>query len=107
MPAATTFRRSTQLGLDEQQLEALLAGTANPQGLVLITGPTGSGKTHTLYSVLSHMATPDKNVVTLEDPVEIQLPGITQVQTNERAGLTFSNGLAFDPSAGPGRRARW
>jgi len=83
----------TQLGLDEQQLEALLAGTSNPQGLVLITGPTGSGKTHTLYSVLSHMATPDKNVVTLEDPVEIQLPGITQVQTNERAGLSFSNGL--------------
>jgi type IV pilus assembly protein PilB len=83
----------TQLGLDEQQLEVLLAGTANPQGLVLITGPTGSGKTHTLYSVLSHMATPDKNVVTLEDPVEIQLPGITQVQTNERAGLSFSKGL--------------
>jgi type IV pilus assembly protein PilB len=83
----------TQLGLDEQQLEALLAGTANPQGLVLITGPTGSGKTHTLYSVLSHMATSDKNVVTLEDPVEIQLPGITQVQTNDRAGLSFSKGL--------------
>jgi type IV pilus assembly protein PilB len=83
----------TQLGLDETQLEALLAGTANPQGLVLITGPTGSGKTHTLYSVLSHMATPDKNVVTLEDPVEIQLPGITQVQTNERTGLSFSKGL--------------
>jgi type IV pilus assembly protein PilB len=83
----------TQLGLDEQQLEALLAGTANPQGLVLITGPTGSGKTHTLYSVLSHMATADKNVVTLEDPVEIQLPGITQVQTNDRAGLSFSKGL--------------
>jgi type IV pilus assembly protein PilB len=82
-----------QLGLDEQQLEALLAGTVAPQGLVLITGPTGSGKTHTLYSVLSHMATPDKNVVTLEDPVEIQLPGITQVQTNERAGLTFAKGL--------------
>ena len=60
---------------------------------MLITGPTGSGKTHTLYSVLSHMATPDKNVVTLEDPVEIQLPGITQVQTNERAGLTFGKGL--------------
>ena len=83
----------TQLGLDEQQLEALLAGTANPQGLVLLTGPTGSGKTHTLYSVLSHIATADKNVVTLEDPVEIQLPGITQVQTNERAGLSFSKGL--------------
>jgi type IV pilus assembly protein PilB len=83
----------TQLGLDEQQLEILLSGSVAPQGLVLITGPTGSGKTHTLYSVLSHMATPDKNVVTLEDPVEIQLPGITQVQTNDRAGLSFSKGL--------------
>ncbi|MDQ1494464.1 MAG: hypothetical protein QOG69_947 [Actinomycetota bacterium] len=82
-----------QLGLDEQQLEALLTGSLAPQGLVLITGPTGSGKTHTLYSVLSQVATPDKNVVTLEDPVEIQLPGITQVQTNERAGLTFTKGL--------------
>src|SRR5450631_2821673 len=83
----------SELGMDPQQVEALLAGTASPQGLVLITGPTGSGKTHTLYSVLSHMASPDKNVVTLEDPVEIQLPGITQVQTNERAGLSFSKGL--------------
>jgi type IV pilus assembly protein PilB len=83
----------SQLGLDETQLETLLTGTLAPQGLVLITGPTGSGKTHTLYSVLSHVATSDKNVVTLEDPVEIQLPGITQVQTNERVGLTFSRGL--------------
>jgi type IV pilus assembly protein PilB len=83
----------SQLGLDPQQLEVLLAGTSTPQGLVLITGPTGSGKTHTLYSVLSHMSSPDKNVVTLEDPVEIQLPGITQVQTNDRVGLTFSKGL--------------
>jgi type IV pilus assembly protein PilB len=82
-----------QLGLDEHQLGALLTGTVAPQGLVLITGPTGSGKTHTLYSVLSHVATSDKNVVTLEDPVEIQLAGITQVQTNERAGLTFGKGL--------------
>ena len=82
-----------QLGLDESQLDEVLTGMLAPQGLVLITGPTGSGKTHTLYSVLSHVTTPDKNVVTLEDPVEIQLPGITQVQTNDRAGLTFSKGL--------------
>jgi type IV pilus assembly protein PilB len=82
-----------KIGLDEHQLETLLAGTTAPQGLVLITGPTGSGKTNTLYSVLSQVATPDKNVVTLEDPVEIQLIGITQVQINERTGLTFSKGL--------------
>jgi type IV pilus assembly protein PilB len=82
-----------KLGLDESQLETLLTGTLAAQGLVLITGPTGSGKTHTLYSVLSHIATSDKNVVTLEDPVEIQLPGITQIQTNDRIGLSFSRGL--------------
>lgn len=83
----------SKLGLDESQLETLLTGTLAAQGLVLITGPTGSGKTHTLYSVLSHVATSDKNVVTLEDPVEIQLPGITQMQTNDRIGLSFSKGL--------------
>jgi type IV pilus assembly protein PilB len=83
----------SKLGLDESQLETLLTGTLAAQGLVLITGPTGSGKTHTLYSVLSHIATSDKNVVTLEDPVEIQLPGITQMQTNDRIGLSFSKGL--------------
>ena len=93
LASGDTIPSVAQLGLDESQLDALLTGTLAPQGLVLITGPTGSGKTHTLYSVLSHVTTPDKNVVTLEDPVEIQLPGITQVQTNERAGLTFSNGL--------------
>jgi type IV pilus assembly protein PilB len=83
----------SKLGLDESQLETLLTGTLAAQGLVLITGPTGSGKTHTLYSVLSHIATSDKNVITLEDPVEIQLPGITQMQTNDRIGLSFSKGL--------------
>ncbi|HEY8730021.1 MAG TPA: ATPase, T2SS/T4P/T4SS family, partial [Acidothermaceae bacterium] len=93
LASGDTIPSVAQLGLDESQLDALLTGTLAPQGLVLITGPTGSGKTHTLYSVLSHVTTPDKNVVTLEDPVEIQLPGITQVQTNERAGLTFTNGL--------------
>jgi len=60
---------------------------------VLITGPTGSGKTNTLYSVLAQVATRDKNVITLEDPVEIQLPGITQVQINDKAGLSFARGL--------------
>jgi type IV pilus assembly protein PilB len=82
-----------ELGLDPDQLDALIAGCRAAQGLVLITGPTGSGKTHTLYSALSQVATSDKNVVTLEDPVEIQLQGITQVQINERSGLTFSKGL--------------
>ncbi len=91
--SATGVKDLEGLGLDAHQLETLVAGAQAPQGLVLITGPTGSGKTNTLYSLLAEIATPDKNVVTLEDPVEIQLPGITQVQTNERTGLTFARGL--------------
>jgi type IV pilus assembly protein PilB len=93
LASAESVPSVAKLGLDESQLETLLTGTLAAQGLVLITGPTGSGKTHTLYSVLSHIATSDKNVVTLEDPVEIQLPGITQMQTNDRIGLSFSKGL--------------
>jgi type IV pilus assembly protein PilB len=81
------------IGLDPTQLEVLQGALASPQGLVLITGPTGSGKTNTLYSAISVVRAPELNVVTLEDPVEIQLPGITQVQINERGGLTFARGL--------------
>ncbi|HEY8729017.1 MAG TPA: ATPase, T2SS/T4P/T4SS family [Acidothermaceae bacterium] len=80
-------------GMEPIQLKELIEATTAAQGLVLITGPTGSGKTNTLYSVLGQVATRDKNVITLEDPVEIQLPGITQVQIHERAGLTFARGL--------------
>ncbi|MGH8889586.1 MAG: ATPase, T2SS/T4P/T4SS family [Acidothermaceae bacterium] len=93
LASSDTVPTLEELGLDDSQLEALVAGCLAPQGLVLITGPTGSGKTHTLYSALSRVSTADKNVVTLEDPVEIQLAGITQVQTNERTGLTFTTGL--------------
>jgi type IV pilus assembly protein PilB len=60
---------------------------------VIITGPTGSGKTSTLYALLPEVDIAERNVVTLEDPVEVQFPGITQVQVHERAGLTFSRGL--------------
>lgn len=83
----------TGLGLDSTQLHELLAALAAPQGLVVITGPTGSGKTNTLYSALDHIRSPERNIITLEDPVEIQLSHITQVQTNERSGLTFARGL--------------
>jgi type IV pilus assembly protein PilB len=83
----------SRVGFTERQLDAILETLVTPQGLVLITGPTGSGKTSTLYSAVSQMRTPDRNIVTLEDPVEVQLRGITQVQTNERAGLTFAAGL--------------
>ncbi len=83
----------SQMGFDTDQLEAVLSALGQPQGLVLITGPTGSGKTNTLYSAINHIRTPERNIVTLEDPVEIQVPGITQVQVHERAGLTFARGL--------------
>ncbi len=81
------------LGLEPAQLDALRRALQVPQGLVLITGPTGSGKTSTLYSAINEAMSPEKNVVTLEDPVEVQLPGITQVQVNPKAGLTFESGL--------------
>ena len=82
-----------ELGFEPAQLAAFSRALSVPQGLVLITGPTGSGKTATLYAGLSSILTPEKNVVTLEDPVEIQLDGITQVQVNLKAGMTFQAGL--------------
>ena len=81
------------LGFEPDQLARFRRALGAAQGLVLITGPTGSGKTNTLYSALSEILTPEKNIVTLEDPVEVQLPGITQVQVNPRAGMTFQAGL--------------
>lgn len=81
------------VGLDDDQLAVLRTVLQAPQGLVLITGPTGSGKTSTLYSALQEIHSPGLNIVTLEDPVEVQVPGITQVQVHERSGLTFSRGL--------------
>jgi type IV pilus assembly protein PilB len=93
LPDADRITPLANLGMEPAQLEALVSAATSSQGLVLITGPTGSGKTNTLYSLLAEVATRDKNVITLEDPVEIQLPGITQVQINERAGMTFARGL--------------
>jgi type IV pilus assembly protein PilB len=90
---AGTTPAITKLGLDDWQLETVLSHVVSPQGLILITGPTGSGKTGTLYSAIHQIRTPDRNIVTLEDPVEMQVNGITQVQVNERTGLTFSRGL--------------
>jgi len=66
---------------------------ANPYGMLLLTGPTGSGKTTTLYSVLQLVNTPERNIVTVEDPVEYRLPGITQVQVKPAAGMTFASAL--------------
>jgi type IV pilus assembly protein PilB len=80
-------------GFDEGQLGMLRASLDSPQGLIVICGPTGSGKTSTLYAGINEVSSPERNVVTLEDPVEIQLPGINQVQVNVKAGMTFAAGL--------------
>jgi type IV pilus assembly protein PilB len=82
-----------RIGLSEPQLDDFLRTMVAPQGLVLITGPTGSGKTSTLYSAVSHLRTPDRNLVTLEDPVEMEIAGLNQMQVNEKAGVTFAAGL--------------
>ncbi len=82
-----------EVGMEEHDRVAFERALSQPQGLVLITGPTGSGKTSSLYAGLSWVIRPDINVVTLEDPVEYQMAGVNQVQINERVGLTFAGGL--------------
>jgi type II secretory ATPase GspE/PulE/Tfp pilus assembly ATPase PilB-like protein len=82
-----------QLGLDETALNTLKAIIAKPEGIVLVTGPTGSGKTTTLYSVLNHVNTESVNIMTLEDPVEYPIPLIRQSSVNEAAKLDFVSGI--------------
>jgi type IV pilus assembly protein PilB len=79
-----------KLGYEPTQLKLLLDAVQRPYGMVLVTGPTGSGKTVSLYACLNILNKPDVNIATVEDPVEIQLPGINQVNVNEKAGLNFS-----------------
>ncbi len=83
----------SELGFGGPQLKELEESISRPYGIILITGPTGSGKTTTLYSILSRLNKPTVNIVTLEDPVEYQIAGINQVQVNAQAGLTFATGL--------------
>ncbi len=83
----------TELGLRGQGLKNLQEAILRPHGIVLICGPTGSGKTTTLYSLINKINTPKLNIVTLEDPVEYKMPGVNQVQVNPAAGLTFASGL--------------
>jgi len=81
------------LGLDKKAYESLVYAISQPHGIILVTGPTGSGKTTTLYSCLQDLNKPGVNIMTTEDPVEYQLAGITQVQIDEDVGLTFSLAL--------------
>ncbi|MAA96616.1 MAG: type IV-A pilus assembly ATPase PilB, partial [Rheinheimera sp.] len=81
------------LGYEDVQKQRYLAALAQPQGMILVTGPTGSGKTVSLYTGLAILNTSETNISTAEDPVEINLTGINQVQVNPRAGLTFATAL--------------
>jgi Type II secretory pathway, ATPase PulE/Tfp pilus assembly pathway, ATPase PilB len=91
-------KSSLSIGLDKLgflpgPLATFKAALARPYGMILVTGPTGSGKSTTLYSIINQMNTPEINIITLEDPVEYELAGITQIQARPEIGLTFSSGL--------------
>ena len=83
----------SDLGFEAKDLEKLTKAISSPQGMVLVTGPTGSGKTTTLYSVLKHINKPGMNILTAEDPVEYEMEGIGQVQVKESIGYTFEEAL--------------
>jgi type IV pilus assembly protein PilB len=82
-----------KLGIDSDTFLRFKAAVDAPHGLILVTGPTGSGKTTTLYSALNELNNPEFNIITVEDPVEFQIPGINQVPTKKEIGLTFANAL--------------
>ena len=82
-----------ELGFSKKPIEVFREAIRRPYGMILVTGPTGSGKSTTLYSVLNLLNSPDRNLMTIEDPIEYQIEGITQTQVNPEIGLTFANGL--------------
>jgi len=81
------------LGLDRQNLEILARLISRPHGIILATGPTGSGKTTTLYAALTRLNSRERNIITIEDPVEYRLPGVAQIHVNPKVGLSFARGL--------------
>ncbi len=93
----------TGLGFDERQSTDLVESIRSPHGLMLVTGPTGSGKSTTLYSCLNLLNEPKTNICTVEDPVEYKFKGMNQVQVKAQVGLTFAIGPAGVPAAGPRR----
>ncbi|MFM7613730.1 MAG: GspE/PulE family protein, partial [Synechococcales cyanobacterium] len=93
LPKRNPFATVDKLGFSQETLSTYLRWLYQPQGLVILTGPTGSGKTSTLYTSLQTIAKENVNVVTVEDPVEYILPRITQTQVHEATGMTFAAGL--------------
>ena len=93
----------TKLGFEQESLSTFEEAIGRPWGLVLVTGPTGSGKTNTLYSAIAKINTPATNIMTAEDPVEFNMTGVNQVQMRENIGLNFARGTPVLPATGPGR----
>ncbi len=91
--SAGDFYDLRRLGFDDHMLARMEHFTALPHGIFLVTGPTGSGKSTTLYSALKRINQPDKKIITIEDPVEYQMDGINQIHVNPQIGLTFAAGL--------------
>jgi len=91
--SASDFYDLTRLGFDDYMLRRMEHFTSLPHGIFLVTGPTGSGKSTTLYSALKRINQPDKKIITIEDPVEYQMDGINQIHVNPQIGLTFASGL--------------
>jgi type IV pilus assembly protein PilB len=90
---STAMLKLSDLGFLDDNYERYATSFTKPYGMILVTGPTGSGKSTTLYATLNIIARPEVNVITVEDPVEYRIPGINQVQTNPKAGLTFATAL--------------
>lgn len=90
---STATMELTDLGFSEDNLERFRQSFIKPYGMILVTGPTGSGKSTTLYATLNRVSRPEINVITVEDPVEYRIPGINQVQVNAKAGMTFAAAL--------------
>jgi len=89
----SSLLRLADLGLATDKLDLLESLVCSPNGIILVTGPTGSGKTTTLYAILSSINTADINIITIEDPIEYQIQGISQIQVNPKINLTFARGL--------------
>src|SRR5437588_78685 len=88
-----TLRGMGELGMDARELKSFRRILGLPHGIILVTGPTGSGKTSTLYTALNEINDAVRKIITIEDPIEYQLKGINQIQVSEKAGLTFARGL--------------
>ncbi len=93
LPRTQEMLNLERIGFNKEQLDVIERLISRPNGILLVTGPTGSGKTTTLYGALSRINATDKNIITIEDPVEIQLSGVGQIEVNPKIGLSFADGL--------------